>query len=211
MDKSELMLKTTKELKDIAESGSNKIAVAMQEATKANYINFVSMLYHYSVPGEAQLNKAALALPTAEMRRLFSTMAEEEADHDIVAIKDIIERDRQHEESAMCLTPNIKGLVDYEQYMPEMARLIGCNVRLRHLINPFVLYKFWYGSHLPVIYRITGPGKIEKLPKKILRKLSVAYTIREQISLSIYFIRQKIFLRNKEGIGNIEREVVERD
>lgn len=126
-------------------------------------------------------------------------------------MKDIIERDRQHEESAMCLTPNIKGLVDYEQYMPEMARLIGCNVRLRHLINPFVLYKFWYGSHLPVIYRITGPGKIAKLPKKILRKLPVAYTIREQISLSIYFIRQKIFLRNKKDIENIEREVVEQD
>ncbi|MEZ8193159.1 hypothetical protein [Vibrio sp. 1F279] len=52
MDKSELILKTTKELKDIAESGANKIALAMQEETKANYINFVSMLYHYSVPGK---------------------------------------------------------------------------------------------------------------------------------------------------------------
>ncbi|CAK2835002.1 Iron-containing redox enzyme family protein [Vibrio crassostreae] len=89
MDKSELVLKTTKELKEIAESGANKIALAMQEATKANYINFVSMLYHYSVPGEAQLNKAALASPTAEMQRLFSMMAEEEADHDIVAMKDM--------------------------------------------------------------------------------------------------------------------------
>ncbi len=38
MDKSELILKTTKELKDIAESGANKIALAMQEAKKANYI-----------------------------------------------------------------------------------------------------------------------------------------------------------------------------
>ncbi|CAK2396818.1 hypothetical protein VCRA2119O48_110063 [Vibrio crassostreae] len=38
MDKSELILKTTKELKDIAESGANKIALAMQEAKKYNYI-----------------------------------------------------------------------------------------------------------------------------------------------------------------------------
>jgi len=125
-----------------------------------------------------------------------------------VELKKIIEKDRQHEERELCLTPNIKGLVDYEQFMPEMARLIGCSVKLRHLINPYVLYKFWYGSHLPVIYRITGPGRIPDLPKKIIRKLPIAYTIREQISLSKFFIVHKLFNRYKNNSENISNATI---
>lgn len=115
-------------------------------------------------------------------------------------LKLIVEKDRAHEEAAMCLTPNIKGLVDYEQYMPEMAKLIGCNIKLRNLINPFVLYKFWYGSHLPLIYRISGPGKIANLPIKIMRKLPVAYTVREQISLAVFYIAHKLFWNRRKAL-----------
>jgi len=47
------------------------------------------MLYHYSVPGEKQLTKAALASPTSEMQSFYAMLAKEEANHDIVAIKDM--------------------------------------------------------------------------------------------------------------------------
>lgn len=107
------------------------------------------------------------------------------------ALADIIEKDRLHEEECLKLTPNLKGLVDYEQYMPTMANLIGCNVRGRDLINPYLFYKYWFGSHLPIFYRISGPGKIKKLPKRIIKKLRVAYTLREQISLLAHFLYRK--------------------
>lgn len=86
---SELINDTTQKLEDIARRGAEEIAFALREATKTNYINFVSMLYHYSVPGEPQLNKAALASPTEEMKEFYATLAKEEANHDIVAIKDL--------------------------------------------------------------------------------------------------------------------------
>lgn len=150
------------------------------------------------VPACSEMQARYFALVLAEERKLPESKV----------MKEMIERDRRHEESSMHLTPNIKGLVDYEQYMPEMARLIGCNVKLRHLMNPYVLYKFWYGSHLPVIYRITGPGKISDLAKKIVRKLPVAYTLREQLSLSIFFVIHKLFRRHKKDSFNISNNVV---
>lgn len=89
MKQSKLVEKATLTLDDIARKGADQIASALQAANKTNYINFVSMLYHYSVPGEPQLNKAAVASPTLEMQAFYAKLAKEESDHDIVAIKDL--------------------------------------------------------------------------------------------------------------------------
>ena len=77
------------EFESIAQSGAMRIGKAMDQASRESYINFVSMLYHYSVPGEPQLSKASKSSPTKAMRDFYAELAEEEANHDIIAIRDM--------------------------------------------------------------------------------------------------------------------------
>ncbi|WP_163830663.1 flavin-containing monooxygenase [Spartinivicinus ruber] len=110
-----------------------------------------------------------------------------------------IEQDRLYEESFFKKNILLKSLVDYHQYMREMAGLIGCQPNHQLLKRPGLLLKYWYGSHLSYFYRLQGPGAQPEKMKAIINALPVAQTWRRSVVLSliaiINSIRKKLVLK----------------
>ncbi|MCX4026870.1 NAD(P)-binding domain-containing protein [Endozoicomonas sp. SM1973] len=96
-----------------------------------------------------------------------------------------IEQDRHYEESFFKNSTWLKSLVDYHQYMREMASLIDCQPGIQLLQNPGLLIKYWYGSHLSYFYRLQGPGSQPDKMKTVIKALPVAQTKRRSVILTL--------------------------
>merc|ERR1740123_1793452 len=56
------------------------------------------------------------------------------------------------------LSPDVKTLVGYKDWMDSMADLVGCQVSLwRYLLRPKLFIHLCIGSLLPAQYRLSGP------------------------------------------------------
>ncbi|MDE1463768.1 flavin-containing monooxygenase [Spartinivicinus poritis] len=100
-------------------------------------------------------------------------------------LNDKIEQDRCYEESFFKNSVWLKSLVDYHQYMREMANLIGCQPNIQLLKNPGLLFKYWYGSHLSYFYRLQGSGAQPAKMKAVINSLPVAQTKRRSVVLTL--------------------------
>lgn len=133
MSKQNLIKNTLQELDNIAQKGAQAISVAMDKATKDNYIHFVSMFYHYSVPGEDQLLRAANACIYDDMRHFNTELAADEADHDIMAIRDL-------KSLGYKLSPESSYVKDYHRYWDDFTtektlEYLGMCVSIEHAIH----------------------------------------------------------------------------
>lgn len=78
-----------KALHDIAIESVQHIAPYTEKADMENYRNFCNMMYHYSLEGEPQLERAADASPTKDLKEFNSFLAKDEAGHHMLALKDL--------------------------------------------------------------------------------------------------------------------------
>ncbi|NEP54444.1 MAG: iron-containing redox enzyme family protein [Moorea sp. SIO3C2] len=133
MNYSGLAEKTVQTLDCIAQEGAKEIAAAFDLATRTNYIHLVSTFYHYSAPGETQLLRAAEAAPTNAMKMLYIHLARDEADHDILAIRDL-------KALGYKLEPESKLTAGYHAYWSNFSdekviEYLGMNVVIEYLIS----------------------------------------------------------------------------
>lgn len=108
--------------------------------------------------------------------------------------KDIVVRimkDYELDTRVFCLSPDVKTLVGYKDWMDSMAELVGCEVRLwRYLLQPTLLVHLGIGSLLPSQYRLAGPCASPELAKATILSVPVAVT-RRQSATEAY----KVWLR----------------
>jgi len=78
------------------------------------------------------------------------------------------------------LSPDVKTLVGYKDWMDSMAELVGCEVRLwRYLLRPKLFVRLCLGSVLPSQYRLHGPCALPELASATVLSVPVAQTPRE--------------------------------
>eukprot|EP00933_Yihiella_yeosuensis_P061914 TRINITY_DN64784_c0_g1_i1.p1 TRINITY_DN64784_c0_g1~~TRINITY_DN64784_c0_g1_i1.p1 ORF type:complete len:585 (+),score=83.02 TRINITY_DN64784_c0_g1_i1:77-1831(+) len=75
------------------------------------------------------------------------------------------------------LSPDVKTLVGYKDWMDSMAALVGCEVTLwKYLLRPKLFVRLCIGSLLPSQYRLEGPGKLFDLSVSTILSVPVAAT-----------------------------------
>jgi len=73
------------------------------------------------------------------------------------------------------LSPDVKTLVGYKDWMDSMADLVGCQVSLwRYLLQPKLFVHLCIGSLLPAQYRLTGPGAMPETARAAVLSVQVA-------------------------------------
>ena len=94
----------------------------------------------------------------------------------------LIEKQANFEERVYYKNPELKSQVHYSTYMHDFAKIIGCSPwRSATFLNPKLLYKIWFGSQLPNLYRLYGPHADPRQAKQIIDKLPVAINPAEQL------------------------------
>jgi hypothetical protein len=87
----------------------------------------------------------------------------------------------------------VRSLVNYLVFMRDLSRLIGCSPRrYKTLLNPKLLYKLIFGSHVSFMYRLHGPGKLPEQSKEILYRLPVVFPVWERLGLSVLYVFGKV-------------------
>ncbi|CAJ1335282.1 unnamed protein product [Effrenium voratum] len=82
-----------------------------------------------------------------------------------------------------CLSPEVKTLVGYKDWMDSIAELVGCDVQLwRYVLRPKLLVRLCVGSLLPCQYRLRGPGRLPDMASSVLLSLPVAATPWQSVS-----------------------------
>jgi len=75
------------------------------------------------------------------------------------------------------LSPDVKTLVGYKDWMDSVAELVGCEVRLwRYMLQPKLFVRLCLGSLLPSQYRLDGPCSLPVLAKATILAVPVAAT-----------------------------------
>eukprot|EP00931_Biecheleriopsis_adriatica_P060948 TRINITY_DN3661_c0_g1_i1.p1 TRINITY_DN3661_c0_g1~~TRINITY_DN3661_c0_g1_i1.p1 ORF type:complete len:575 (-),score=81.07 TRINITY_DN3661_c0_g1_i1:67-1791(-) len=75
------------------------------------------------------------------------------------------------------LSPDVKTLVGYKDWMDSMAELVGCEVELmRYVLRPKLFVRLCLGSLLPSQYRLRGPGQLPELSAATILSVPVAMT-----------------------------------
>ncbi len=98
----------------------------------------------------------------------------------------LIQQQENFEEKIYHKNPTLRTLVHYSTFMHDFAKTIGCSPwRIATFLNPKLLYKIWYGSQLPNIYRLYGPHNNPEQAKDIIYKLAIAINPAEQV---MYFL-----------------------
>lgn len=86
---------------------------------------------------------------------------------------------------------SIKTLVQYPYYSDDMAALIGCRPSRRTLLkDPALAYKLYFGSKLPLRYRLDGPHARPEMAKRVIKALSVAETAKGHVQLGVLASRR---------------------
>ena len=70
----------------------------------------------------------------------------------------------------------IRSLVDYHKYMNDLAKIMGCYppITKYFFLKPKLWLHLMYGPTQATQFRLRGPGKKEKLSKKIIYKLPLS-------------------------------------
>lgn len=75
------------------------------------------------------------------------------------------------------LSPEVKTLVGYKDWMDGMAELVGCEVHLwKYVLQPKLFVRLCIGSLLPSQYRLCGPCSLPVLSKATILAIPVAPT-----------------------------------
>eukprot|EP00435_Cladocopium_sp_Y103_P024111 s4102_g5.t2 len=121
------------------------------------------------IPACAEMAARYFALLVANQRDLPHDMAQRTA------------REGRLDERYYCLSPDVKTLVGYKDWMDSMAELIGCEVQLwRYVFQPKLFVRLCIGSLLPCQYRLRGPGRLPEAMTTVL-SLPVAATPQQSI------------------------------
>lgn len=117
------------------------------------------------IPACAEMAARYFALLTAGRRKLPRDFAERTA------------RDFELDMRFYRLSPDVKTLVSYKDWMDSMSELVGCDVRLhRYLLRPRLFMRLCIGSLLPSQYRLAGPGALPELAKATILSQPIAPT-----------------------------------
>mmetsp|Transcript_109901 Transcript_109901/g.342597 ORF Transcript_109901/g.342597 Transcript_109901/m.342597 type:complete len:573 (-) Transcript_109901:154-1872(-) len=115
------------------------------------------------IPACAEMAARYFALLLVGKRQLPRGLAERTA------------RDFEDDSSFYRLSPDVRTLVGYKDWMDSMAEHVGCGVRLhRYLLQPRLLVRLCLGSLLPSQYRLSGPGALPELAKAVVLSQPVA-------------------------------------
>merc|ERR1712039_286150 len=80
------------------------------------------------------------------------------------------------------LSPDVKTLVGYKDWMDSVAELVGCEVKLwRYILQPSLFVRLCLGSLLPSQYRLSGPCSLPVLAKATILAVPVAATRRQTL------------------------------
>jgi dimethylaniline monooxygenase (N-oxide forming) len=76
--------------------------------------------------------------------------------------------------------------------MNGMADLIGCQVHLSDFaMRPWLLFKVYCGSNVPVTYRLKGPHSQRELAEEVILRLPVAHGRWELLLLTVGVVLDK--------------------
>ena len=107
-------------------------------------------------------------------------------------LEDITRKENALEEASFHVQPDLKTLVRYCDYMNGMADLIGCQVRLSDFaMRPWLLFKVYFGSNVPVTYRLKGPHSQRELAEEVILRLPVAHGRWELLLLTVGVVLDK--------------------
>ncbi len=100
----------------------------------------------------------------------------------------IISRDRHFNEQFFSDSVNIKSLVNYHDFMNDMSKLVGCRPKYFNIRDFSFSAKLFFGSHLPVFYRLNDPEYAD-VARRTIKLLPSAYPIkRKSIMLLILIV-----------------------
>ncbi|WNO10787.1 flavin-containing monooxygenase [Teredinibacter sp. KSP-S5-2] len=99
----------------------------------------------------------------------------------------LIDQQANYEDKVFYRNKNVRSLVQYSKYMSDFSRVIGCSPwRASTFLNPLLTYRLWFGSQMPIIYRLHGPHSDYQKAKKLIFNVPVALPLFEMILMSIY-------------------------
>eukprot|EP00930_Biecheleria_cincta_P085043 TRINITY_DN74463_c0_g1_i1.p1 TRINITY_DN74463_c0_g1~~TRINITY_DN74463_c0_g1_i1.p1 ORF type:complete len:592 (+),score=84.60 TRINITY_DN74463_c0_g1_i1:39-1778(+) len=117
------------------------------------------------IPACAEMAARYFALLQAGLRMLPKDLA-------ILTQKDF-ELDTRY----FCLSPDVKTLVGYKDWMDSMAELVGCEVQLwRYVLRPKLFVRLCVGSLISCQYRLRGPGRNPELAAATILRVPVGAT-----------------------------------
>ena len=100
-----------------------------------------------------------------------------------------IQKDKQYAEYYFSDSKNIESLVNYHDFMPDMAKLIGCKTKFFYPENLLLTFKMYFGSHLPAFYRLTDPNpEIRRKSIEVIQSLPIAYSLRRVAAILFFTI-----------------------
>ena len=108
-------------------------------------------------------------------------------------LQKLIERQAAYEDKVYFRNPNVRTLVHYSRYMNDFAKVIGCSPwRLSTFLNPLLVYRLWFGSQMPPIYRLHGPHSMPEMAKKAIGRVPIGFHPVECVFFSIYGLITKL-------------------
>lgn len=95
------------------------------------------------------------------------------------AMYETIRKDKKYNEDYFSCSKNIKSLVNYHDFMPDMAKLIGCKPTFFYPKKPLFAFKMYFGTHSPAFYRFTDPDpEVRQNAFEVVQSLKMAYSLR---------------------------------
>lgn len=102
-------------------------------------------------------------------------------------LKQLIERHAKFEDEVFHRNPKVRSLVHYSTYMTDFAKVLGCSPwRPASFAKPRLLYRLWYGSQMPTLYRLYGPHSNYERSKQSIFSVPVALPPAEIAIMTIY-------------------------
>jgi dimethylaniline monooxygenase (N-oxide forming) len=92
-------------------------------------------------------------------------------------ITDLTAAEYEFDTRYFSLSPDVRTLVGYKDWMDSIAALIGCEVSLwKYVFRPKLFVRLCIGSLLPSQYRLDGPGRLTNTAMNTILELPVAAT-----------------------------------
>ena len=108
-------------------------------------------------------------------------------------LQKIIERQANYEDKVYFRNPSVRTLVHYSRYMNDYAKVIGCSPwSLSTFLRPLLAYRVWFGSQMPVIYRLHGPHAMPETARKVIMRVSVGFNPIESVFFTFFALISKL-------------------
>ena len=105
----------------------------------------------------------------------------------------LIARHALYENEVYFRNPNVRTLVHYNRYMNDYASIIGCSPwSLSTFLDPILTYRLWFGSQMPVIYRLKGPHCMPDTARKVIKIVPVGFHFVESVLFSLFALISRI-------------------